>query len=242
MLAGVLLLAALASFAWFLRGDRAEYAAMKALTGTRDRQRRYATWTVKAFALFGVLSVVELALLGRAGAVLHFPAEFAVVADGLGFAKDDDFPYAVFAGAALGGGAVGALIVGVIERRRHKPVAIGEFDALLPRNPAELAYAALLSVNAGLSEELFFRLLIPLLVTILTGSAVAGFAFAAILFGLAHLYQGWKGIVATFVLGLAMTAIYLFTQSLLAAIVFHAIIDLNALVFRPILTRRISRL
>ena len=64
----------------------------------------------------------------------------------------------------------------------------------------------------------------------LTGSAIAGFAFAAILFGLAHLYQGWKGIAATFVLGLAMTAIYLFTQSLLAAIVFHAIVDLNALV------------
>lgn len=240
MLAGVLLLVALASFAWFLRGDRAEYARMKALTDTRDRQRRYATWAAKAFALFGVLSVVELALLGRADAVLRFPAEFAALADWLGFAKDDDFPYAVFAGAALGGGVAGALVVGVIERRRDKPVAIGDFDALLPRNRAELAYAALLSVNAGLSEELFFRLLIPLLVTVLTGSAIAGFAFAAILFGLAHLYQGWKGIAATFVLGLAMTAIYLFTQSLIAAIVFHAIVDLNALVVRPILTRRIA--
>ena len=242
MIAAMLLFAALASFAWFLRGDRAEYARMKALVDTRDRQRRFASWTVKGFMLFGVLSIAELALLGRADAPLRFPAEFAALADTLGFAKDDDFPYAIFAGAALGGGAVGALIVGLIERRRHKPVAIGEFDALLPRNRAELAYAALLSVNAGLSEELFFRLLIPLLVTMLTGSAIAGFVFAAILFGLAHLYQGWKGIAATFVLGLAMTAIYLFTQSLIAAIVFHAIVDLNALVVRPILTRRISLL
>ena len=60
------------------------------------------------------------------------------------------------------------------------------------------------------------------------------------LFGLAHLYQGWKGIAATFVLGLALTAVYLVSRSLIAAIVFHAIIDLNALVVRPILTRRIA--
>ncbi|VVT15378.1 conserved membrane hypothetical protein [Sphingomonas sp. EC-HK361] len=237
MLAVVLLLVALASFGWFLRGDRSEYARMKALTDTRERQRRYWVWTVKAFLLFGALSVVELVLLGRADAPLRFPDEFAGVAAGL--PQLDDFSLLPIAGAAVIGGIVGSVVVGFIERRRKTAVKVGDFDALLPRNGREMAFAALLSVNAGLSEEMFFRLLIPLLVMVLTGSAVAGFAFAAILFAAAHLYQGWKGVAATFVLGLVMTGFYLFSRSLLVVIAFHAIIDLNALIVRPALGRLI---
>lgn len=240
MLPAILLLAALASFAWFLRGDRAEYARMKALTTTAARQRRYAVWTAKSFVRFGVLSVVALALLGQWGAVLDLPPAFAALADRLGI-WTGDVPYDIFGGAAVVGGVAGASVVAVLERRRKAPVTIGEFDALLPRNASELALAALLSVNAGVGEELFFRLLLPLLVTLVTGSAVAGFAGAAVLFGLAHFYQGWKGIAATFVLGLVMTTVYLATRSLVAAMLLHALIDLNALVVRPLITGRIGR-
>ena len=80
MLPAALLLACQAALAWYTWRDLAEYAAFKQLTETADRQRSYRRWTLKAFALFAGGSLAGLAAMGRLGAVLTLPAEFAPLA------------------------------------------------------------------------------------------------------------------------------------------------------------------
>ncbi|HEY2708644.1 MAG TPA: CPBP family intramembrane glutamic endopeptidase [Caulobacteraceae bacterium] len=55
--------------------------------------------------------------------------------------------------------------------------------------------------------------------------------------GLAHLYQGWLGVAATFVAGLQLATLYQATGSLFAAIAAHVALDLFGLVVRPTLAQ-----
>ena len=56
---------------------------------------------------------------------------------------------------------------------------------------------------------------------------------SSVLFGLAHLYQGWLGMLLTALLGLGMAWLFLPTGSLLLPIVLHVLIDLRGLVMVP---------
>jgi membrane protease YdiL (CAAX protease family) len=232
----ILLLAALAAIAWFLNGDLGEYRRFKALSDTAARQRRYRLWIAKAVLAFALPALVGLALLGRLNALTSLPAEFAAAR-----AQLPEFtggPSAFLTGM-VGGAAVGGLVVGILAatRRKRGPVApLGDVGALMPRNRPEMVHAAMLSVAAGITEELAFRLYLPLLIALITGNALLAFAVAALLFGAMHLYQGWKGVAATMVVGLAMTAVYLMTGALWLAMLLHALIDLNGLVVRPLLS------
>ena len=113
---------------------------------------------------------------------------------------------------------------------------IGNVGSLLPRNRPEVAHAAAMSIAAGISEELAFRLFLPLLIVLVTGSALVAFGVAIAVFGAMHLYQGRAGVIATTLVGALMAAVYLMTGSLWLAMVLHALIDFNALVLRPMLT------
>ena len=85
--------------------------------------------------------------------------------------------------------------------RRPQPKILGDVEPLFPRNPDERRWTALIGANAGVGEELFFRLMLPLLITLVTGNASLAFAAAGLIFGLVHFYQGWVGILATTVAG-----------------------------------------
>lgn len=144
---------------------------------------------------------------------------------------------ALAAGAGLfGGGIVASLI-----ERRGRRAWLGDVDQVLPRTAAELPLAALVAINAGVCEELYFRLLLPLLLVLVGVPSVAAFALALGAFALAHRYQGWVGMVATAAIGLLMSVAYLVSGQLWVAIVLHAAIDLNALVLRPIVSGRLRR-
>jgi uncharacterized protein len=233
MLPALLLLAALAAVAWFVRGDLGEYRRFKALSHTSSRRKRYRLWVAKAWLAFGLPALLGLALLGRLEALATLPPEFAALAallprlEGSGEA---------FAGGAVGGAVMGGLLVGLFfARRRKEPVTIGDVGALLPRNRGELAYGALLSATAGLTEEAFFRLLLPLLLALVTGQAVLAFVAAGLIFGAMHLYQGWAGVAGTTVMAAVLTFLYLATGLLWVAMLVHVAIDLNGLVLRPVL-------
>lgn len=49
----------------------------------------------------------------------------------------------------------------------------------------------------------------------------------SIVFGLAHAYQGWKGILITGVMGFAFARLYIAYESLWIPIILHIIIDLR---------------
>ena len=105
----------------------------------------------------------------------------------------------------------------------------------------EVGAALALSAAAGIGEELFFRLTVPLLAASVFGSAVLGCALGWALFTLAHRYQGRGGMLAVSVVGAVLGWLYLATGQLWVVIVLHALVDANALVVRPWLERRLRR-
>jgi membrane protease YdiL (CAAX protease family) len=245
MLLSVLLLAAcLGGLAWFLRNDIAEYAAFKLLTQTADRQRRYQRWLLKSFLLFVCGALACLAILRRLHAIAVLPPEFAALSHRLrAVLGNAQLPRGEVAGLVGGmlAGMLGGMFLLVLLMRRSKGKVkvkkIGDIDALMPRNAAETLWMALISVNAGLGEELFFRLLLPLLLTLTTGSALLACLLATLIFGLVHMYQGIAGVLATSILGLAFMVLYLWTGTLWIAMLAHAILDIVGVTVRPALER-----
>ncbi|HEX3408003.1 MAG TPA: CPBP family intramembrane glutamic endopeptidase [Caulobacteraceae bacterium] len=244
LLPAALLIVALAAVAWFTWRDVGEYAAFKKLTDTRDRQARYRRWVLNAFVLFVGGSLAILAILGDLGCVIHQPKPFFGAfrwAQALAPA-DPEFLGALVAGFVVA--IVASTVLFTVVARRgglEKAPVLGDVAPLMPRNGAETVWTALLSINAGIGEELFFRLTLPLLIVLVFGHAPAAFVAAALVFGLAHVYQGWIGVLATTVVGFVFTGVYLWSGSLLAPMALHAGLDLLSLVVRPTLLRAAQR-
>ena len=245
ILTTALLAIALAMLGWSTWRSQRQYALFKTYTETRDRQRFYRRWLISGLLEFGLGTVVALALLGRLDAVIRPPPAFAAI--GLAMRTAAPLRHALNNGAFVGFGigvVIGGTALAIMSRMRRgkaTTVVLGDIQALLPRNGAETGLCALLSINAGVGEELFFRLLLPLLIATLTGDPRLGFLAAGAIFGLAHVYQGWVGIVATTIIGLVLTAIYLWVGQLWIAMAVHAAFDLVGLVIRPSISRALAR-
>jgi membrane protease YdiL (CAAX protease family) len=236
----ILLVVSLGTLAWTMRGDVAEYAEFKSYDETTLRQRRYRYWIAKSFLLFCVTTIVCLAILGKLRDFATMPSEFSEVAQSIGAAIPKDLPGpSFFTGIAVGLG--GVLVALTISNKRStktsKALTLGDIAPLMPRNAAETVHTAVLSINAGLSEELFFRLLLPLLFTLVFGNAIVAFACAAVVFGLAHIYQGWAGVLGTAIVGFVLTVVYLATKDIWIAVAVHACIDVFGIVVRPTVER-----
>ena len=104
--------------------------------------------------------------------------------------------------------------------------------AILPATPIERWWFAVLSIGAGVSEELLFRgFLLYYLARYLPDLNVwPQILIASAVFGLAHLFQGWRGILATGALGAIFGLLYAVTGSLFVPVVIHAAIDLRILI------------
>lgn len=68
-------------------------------------------------------------------------------------------------------------------------------QVIMPRSPLEMLAWVLLSISAGICEEFVFRGYLQKQFLALTGSNAAAIAAQALIFGVAHLYQGVKGLV-----------------------------------------------
>jgi membrane protease YdiL (CAAX protease family) len=238
----ILLGASLGALTWFAWRDRAEYARFKTLTLTADRQRRYRAWLATAFQLFLVGSVAVLTALGRLAATLREPDAFQPLSALLRRALPASLISPELLGGVVSGVVVAVVAVTVLGvRRGARTVQLGDISALMPRNGAETLWTLLLSLNAGVGEELFFRLMLPLLFVLAFGHAAIGFALAVAAFGLAHIYQGWVGVVATGFVGAVFAGLYLWSGSLAVPIVLHVILDLLGLVVRPTAARLLAR-
>jgi len=217
MLKLLLLVLCVAVMWWFVRNDAAEYAAFKRLTTSADRQRFYRRWVVKSFlTLFGT-TIVSLLILRQLQALITLPAEFIPLAARLAARMpltqvlDKSFLIG-FASAAAITGILGGVLLAKKTQTSH--AVLGDIEPLMPRNSAETGWAALLSLNAGLSEECFFRLLLPLLLAGLLHSPLLAFVIATILFGLMHFYQGVAGVLMTTLVGVVLAGLYLWTGDL----------------------------
>jgi membrane protease YdiL (CAAX protease family) len=221
--------------------DRRDYAKFKQLTSTIERQKTYRKWLIEGFLVLGGLAAaVLLAAFPSVDPVLTSTREWGPIAG-------------VMTWLSTGGGtgvAIGiavvlllGLVLPVIALRGHTEAipTVGDVGALLPRTREELPYTAALSINAGVVEEVLFRLGMPALVFGILGNGPLAFLIAAIVFGLLHLYQGPVGVAVATVLGLAFTVVYVATGSIAVVIVLHALVDLRSLVLIPVVVQRVHR-
>lgn len=122
-----------------------------------------------------------------------------------------------------------AAVVTVLQRQGKLPSPPGgaAVEAMLPRLRGERAMFVLLSLSAGIFEEIAYRGLLLAIIAALGPvlPALAVIVIGAALFAAAHVYQGFAGAALAGVMGLVFGGIYFFTGSLILAVVFHTVID-----------------
>lgn len=110
---------------------------------------------------------------------------------------------------------------------------------LLPHTPQESRLWLLLSVSAGICEEIVFRGFLPWYLLSLNHfsdlqvSLLTAVILSSLLFGFAHLYQGWKGVLATGLIGAFLAYLYVITGSLILPIILHILVDARIVFIAP---------
>jgi membrane protease YdiL (CAAX protease family) len=97
---------------------------------------------------------------------------------------------------------------------------------LLPENPGELRYWVPISLLAGLSEECAFRGMAYVALQEISGSVALAMTVCVLAFAVAHMMQGWRGMLGTGVIALILHGIVYLTQGLWLAIAVHTLYDL----------------
>lgn len=98
---------------------------------------------------------------------------------------------------------------------------------VIPRTRGELALWALICVLAGIGEELLYRGYLFALASHFMPDLSAG-ALVTLMFGLAHAYQGCRGVMYTAVVGAGFMALAWFSGSLWLPMLAHALYDWHA--------------
>jgi membrane protease YdiL (CAAX protease family) len=103
----------------------------------------------------------------------------------------------------------------------------GKLINLAPHTPGERRDFDLLSITAGICEEILYRgVLLAVLISVSgTWPAVVVSSFV---FGMGHLYQGGTGLLKTSFVGLAMALLVVFSGSLLPAMILHIVVDITS--------------
>jgi membrane protease YdiL (CAAX protease family) len=125
------------------------------------------------------------------------------------------------------------------DARQKYSTAMRPLQYMLPISHSERRWWVLLSISAGVCEEVFFRGFLPeFLQGRLHGgwslSPTGAWALACLLFGVCHFYQGVAGIVRTALAGLMFSLLAILSGNLLLPIVLHILVDLGILwIYRP---------
>lgn len=239
---GVVLAALLALLA--LRAgtkDRREYQRFKRYHSTVRRQTMFRKWVLESLGWFGGSALVVLLFVwGVVPRMLAQVDTWPPVAGFRGLVAESGLASGLLIGAGIGLllGVVGTVFLG---RNAEEVPTIGDIHALLPRNRAELKFGWALSINAGVVEEVLFRLAMPALIFGVFGNALLAVVVSLVVFGLLHAYQGVWGIVGSFVLGVLLMALFLLTGNIVWPIIAHAIFDLRSLVLIPVVVYKVHR-
>jgi membrane protease YdiL (CAAX protease family) len=97
---------------------------------------------------------------------------------------------------------------------------------LLPEDWSQMRVWVIISILAGLSEECAYRGLAYIAVGQQTGSRMLAVAICTAAFGVAHMLQGWRGVLGTSIMALIFHGLVFLTQGLYLAIGVHIAYDL----------------
>ncbi len=214
-------------------------AAYNTYSGTKDyaKTRRdnnrvwlYRRWIMQSWLIFAAPSVAFLLTAG-APHYLVKPIAQGTLADERILRGETEHILSIIAGLLFSSllVAVAALAIrrrGTLQRRTQPPQ-----EMLLPTNRHEKRLAIILCLTAGITEELFFRALLPGLLFLITGNAVVAIAVSVAVFGLAHLYAGWTIVVSTAYTGLVLFILYASSGTIIVPMIAHALLDVRALLF-----------
>jgi len=96
---------------------------------------------------------------------------------------------------------------------------------MLPESRKEvLLFTLLVSVSAGVCEELVFRWYLYSFIE-QQASWIAAVFISSFVFGLWHLYLGWKYVIRTAFVGAVLCIVYLYFESILVAMIAHILMD-----------------
>jgi len=244
--APALLTLTLGGLAWFQRNDVKNFELFSAIEDTRRRQRTFLKWAAKSCAFYLGMPLAGLALFGRLDALWDFPREFWTLAAPLPLIGVDMLaPMAVGAVIGIAIVAIAFAIRSRLPRRQPKPAKrvrpALKIQAMMPRNRAEALHQLPLILNAGVSEEIFFRLYLPLLMVWCGIDALVSYVAASLIFGVLHRYQGLIGIVLTAVVGALLALAYLACAGLWLPVLLHLVLNSNSLLLRPAIKRFTAR-
>lgn len=197
------------------------------------RVRLYRRWSRQSWA-FGVAAVLLVAALP--GVDLADLGLAAPDLGGLRGAGEGSLSGSMLAGFLVGvtlAVVASTLLARVLARRTARtPIAgAAAVEPMLPRSPRGRRGWAGLALAAGVTEEVTYRGLLILAIALVAPGAdrTVVLVAAAVLFGVAHWYQGWFGMLATGAIGFVLGGLYLSTGSLLVPMVLHTLVDLRPL-------------
>lgn len=98
-------------------------------------------------------------------------------------------------------------------------------DSLLPRTLPEILLWIAISITAGICEEMAFRGYLQQQLAALSGSVLLAIVGQAVVFGVAHSYQGWKQVLVITVLGVVYGALAAWRRNVRINILAHAFTD-----------------
>jgi uncharacterized protein len=100
-----------------------------------------------------------------------------------------------------------------------------KLEFMAPRGAVEIALWLLLSTTAGICEEAIFRGYFQRQLTALTHNTPTGIALAAVLFGAAHAYQGFRMVVLIAVFGSLFGVLAYWRRSVRPGMIAHTLQD-----------------
>jgi len=98
-------------------------------------------------------------------------------------------------------------------------------DSLLPQSLAEVLVWIATCITAGICEEMAFRGYLQRQFQALTGKVAWAILLQALVFGIAHGYQGWRNVIVISVLGVLYGALAAWRKNLRANMIAHAWAD-----------------
>jgi membrane protease YdiL (CAAX protease family) len=118
---------------------------------------------------------------------------------------------------------------------------------IMPHSSPEALVFTALACTAGVSEEFLYRgFIFAAFVRAFAKSAfpalIAAVLVSSALFAIGHLYQGWRGIITTFVVGVLFSGVRIWSGNLVPPVAAHIAVDLVAGLCAPRLLQAGSEL
>jgi hypothetical protein len=163
-------------------------------------------WVLFAFSLWRS----DTAFVGYVGRVVRNPRSLLW-----------DIPTALILSAVL-------LVIALVITRISGPTGWATTQGMLPTNGVEIAVWVAMSISAGICEETVFRGYLQQQISAWSGHVAIGIVGQALVFGLAHAYQGWKKVMLIFVWGCGFGACAWLRKGLRANMIAHAALDISS--------------